>query len=520
MRGISIPCASAALLGLAAFAQPPGISTTKPSDPQPIYSVTVVSRTLQAVNYAHRSGPTLIDMNGTVLLPHSKGVAMVESKRGRVTIDAKIDHLEAPTKYGAAYLTYVLWAITPEGRPKNLGEVLVDGSNKAHIEVTTDLQAFGLIITAEPYYSVTMPSDVVVLENVVRPDTIGNRELVTARYGLMPRGSYVLNVQTGQRVPEGKKVSYDEYEATLELYQAENAIQIARSVGADRFAPESFNKAVALLDNARQTKTSGDSHMVVSLAREAAQTAEDSRVIALRRADEERQRELQRAQDESRIRTELNAERARAQAAQQRADNERSALERQQQETEQAQTETEQLARNPLPPPPVTGQAIPRAKFELSGDQRKNRAELLAQLNSGMSTLDTPRGLVVTVPGSLFEPGESAALRPAATDRLVRIATILKRQPNLVIKVEGFADDREQDARDMSRRRAEVIRELLMRSGVDPGLLMAEGNGNSRPVESNATASGREQNRRVEIVVSGARIGEMPLWERTYSLNR
>src|SRR5579863_7597858 len=142
MRGISIPCALAALLGLAAFAQQPGTATAKPGDPQPIYSVTVVSRTLQAVNYAHRSGPTLIDMNGTVLLPHAKGVAMVESKRGRVTIDAKIDHLEAPTKYGAAYLTYVLWAITPEGRPKNLGEVLVDGSNKAHIDVTTDLQAF------------------------------------------------------------------------------------------------------------------------------------------------------------------------------------------------------------------------------------------------------------------------------------------------------------------------------------------------------------------------------------------
>ncbi|HUJ50695.1 MAG TPA: hypothetical protein VLW25_10865, partial [Bryobacteraceae bacterium] len=253
----------AVLIGGAALAQAPGSPPAQSPDPQPIYRVTVVSRTLQAVNYAHRSGPTPIDLNGTVLLPHAKGMAIVESKRGGISIDAKIDHLDAPTKYGTEYLTYVLWAITPEGRPKNLGEVLVDGSNKAHISVTTELQAFGLIVTAEPYYAVTVPSDVVVMENVVRPDTMGTRELVTARYDLMPRGGYVLNVRSGApALPEGRKLSYDQYEAVLELYQAENAVQIARSIGADRWAPEAFNKSVTLLDQARQTNAgSGDSNM-------------------------------------------------------------------------------------------------------------------------------------------------------------------------------------------------------------------------------------------------------------------
>ncbi len=150
-----------------------GLASAQPPDPQPIYRVTVVSRSLEAVNYEHRGGPSPLDFQGTVLLPHAKGTAIVESHRGSVAIDAKFEHLEAPTQFGREYLTYVLWAISPEGRPRNLGEVLVDSSNKAHVKVTTDLQAFGLMVTAEPYYSVSIPSDVVVAENVVRPDTIG-----------------------------------------------------------------------------------------------------------------------------------------------------------------------------------------------------------------------------------------------------------------------------------------------------------------------------------------------------------
>src|ERR1700677_180557 len=211
------------LLGVASAQQTPA-----QPDPQPIYRVTVVSRSLEAVNYQHQGGPTPIDFQGTVLLPHAKGTAIVESHRGSVSVDAKFEHLEAPTRYGREYLTYVLWAISPEGRPKNLGEVLVDSSNKAHLKVTTDLQAFGLMITAAPCYSVPLPSGAVVAENLVRPDTIGARELVTAKYELMPRGQHTLNLQAAQlRSMEGKgeTLSYDRYEAVLELYQAENAVQ-------------------------------------------------------------------------------------------------------------------------------------------------------------------------------------------------------------------------------------------------------------------------------------------------------
>jgi hypothetical protein len=259
-------------------------------DAQPIFRVTIVSRTLPAVNYGHQLGPTKIDFRGTVLLPVAKGEATVESQRGRISIDTKFDHLEAPTRFGREYLTYVLWAITPEGRPKNLGEVLVDPSRKAHIRVTTDLQALGLLVTAEPYYAVTIPSDVVVLENVMRPDTAGVREEVSAKYDLMPRGQYTLTVQPAQlrSLPlETGKLSYERYEAVLELYQAANAVQIAESVGAGRYAPDTFNKAVGLLNDARGLEArKGDTRAIVSDAREAAQMAEDSRVLAIKRRDE------------------------------------------------------------------------------------------------------------------------------------------------------------------------------------------------------------------------------------------
>ncbi len=518
MRFISISCALGAVLSVAAAGQ-------APSDPQPIYRVTVVSRSLQAVNYEHRGGPTPIDFNGTVLLPHSKGQAMVESKRGRVSIDAKLEHIEAPTKYGAEYLTYVLWAITPEGRARNLGELLVDSSDRAHINVTTDLQAFGLIVTAEPYYSVTAPSDVVVMENVVRPDTIGMREVVTARYDLLPRGGYTMNLGTNKTLamtPEGRKLPYDQYEALLEVYQAENAVQIARSMGADRLAPESFNKAVTLLDNARQMQArTQDTHMVVSMAREAAQTAEDARVIAVKHRDEEQQREVQRSQDEGRIRARVDAELAQAQAAAEQREAGRAAREREHADLEADQARGVEPAqiRRPQPPAPVTARPIEPALFELNGDQRRARAELLAQLNSTLTTRDTPRGLVVTVTDPLFESESSETLRPAAAERLMRTASILKARPDLVARVEGFTDDRVH-GNDISQRRAEAVRMTLVRYGAAPRSVIALGYGNTRPLESNATAAGRERNRRVEIEVAGPSIGEMALWDRTYSLKR
>jgi outer membrane protein OmpA-like peptidoglycan-associated protein len=498
-------------------------------DPQPIYRVTVISRTLEAVNYEHRGGPTLIDFQGTVLLPRAKGQAIVESKRGRVAIDAKLEHLEAPTRYGAEYLTYVLWAISPEGRPRNLGEVLVDSSNKAHITVTSDMQAFGMMVTAEPYYSVTIPSDVVVMENLVRPDTIGIREQVTAKYELLPRGQYTLNLQPAAlhsvAAADYGKLPYDRYEALLELYQAENAVQIAQSLGAGNYAPEPYGKAVTLLETARSFyDRKQDNHFVVSNAREATQMAEDARTISVKRREEERlERERQQSQEEQgrlRRRALADAELAQAQAAAEQADAERAA-EQARADAEQAQAfAAEQAAQSrPQPPPPLVATPVQPAKYELTAAQRQSRAVMLARFNVVLDTRDTPRGLVLTIPDSFFEPGESGVPRPAASERLIQVAALVSARPGLVLRVEGYMDDHAGEQADLlSQRRAETVRATLVRYGVNPGSVSAVGFGKARPITSNATASGREENRRAEIVISGPSIGGMALWERTYAL--
>ncbi len=258
------------------------------SGPAPIYKVTVEQRSIQAVNYGNSNVATKIGFRGTVLLPAAKGEAKVEGKPGAADIEAKLEGLAAPTRFGPRYLTYVLWAITPEGRPVNLGEVLPDSSNKARLKVTTHFQAFGLLVTAEPYYSVTQPSNVVVLENVLRPDTVGQSEQIEAHFELLRRSDYpapVAPVEAGSPPNQERAVSMDRYQAMVAVYEAQNALQIARAQGADRYAQTTLQKAEQLYSQAQQLENAkkSDNKRVVTIAREAAQTAEDARTIAMRR---------------------------------------------------------------------------------------------------------------------------------------------------------------------------------------------------------------------------------------------
>src|SRR5262249_55212466 len=159
---------------------------------------------------------------------------------------------------------------------------------KSHLRVTTDFQAFAMIVTAEPYSAVRTPSDVVVMENEVRSDTVGKIVQVEARYELMPRGHYAYQVPASVEPNNGPKVSMRKYEELLELYQAQNAVGVAQSANAAQLAPNTFEKAQRLLAEAQQLEQSkGDSSRIVQTAREAAQTAEDARIIAERRAQEE-----------------------------------------------------------------------------------------------------------------------------------------------------------------------------------------------------------------------------------------
>src|SRR6202521_1977407 len=249
----------------------------------PTYGVNVVSRTTHAVKYAHRSGATKIDFQGTNLMPGASGEAKVESKRGTMEIEVEFQGLDKPTSFGTEYLTYVMWAISPEGRSVNIGEVLVGDNHRSKLNVTTDLQAFALIVTAEPYYAVRRPSNVVILENVIRPDTKGTTEAVDAKYELIDRGGYIPTGYHFDPVVLNSKLP-------LEFFEARNAVRIAQSAGAERYAAPSYEKAVSQMKQADDMGTMKhvDRKALISVSREVVQTADDSREIAVKRIDADR----------------------------------------------------------------------------------------------------------------------------------------------------------------------------------------------------------------------------------------
>lgn len=477
----------------------------------PIYQVTVVERTVKAVNYEYHNGPTRIDFRGTVLMPAAKGDATVESKAGRTVIDAKLAHVDPPTRYGPEYLTYVLWAITPEGHAKNLGEVLPDGSNKVKLAVTTDLQAFGLIVTAEPYAAVRQPSDVVVVENEIRPDTIGHIEPIQAKAELLPRGHYTYQVpgQAPAAAANAAGLPMDRYEAVLEVYEAQNAVQIARAAGADRYAPDTFARAQEMLANAQRLEArKADRTTVVTEARHAAQTAEDARILAgQRKHDEELAQARAAVQHEQELRRKAEAE---AQQARAQLSADRMQLE----EERTARVQQEPPAQPPAAvPQPITTVEEAPAAAPAAPDPTALRASLLGELNSALLTRDTPRGLVVTLGDADFRGG---ALRPELYSGLTRIASIVVSHPGLMVAVDGNSDTRQGDREAFDR--AMAVHDVLVRAGVPAALISARSLADTRPIVSNASAAGRLQNRRVEITISGDPIGTTATWDRTYSL--
>lgn len=273
------------LLLISLYVLPPLVAFAAPADESaPIYRLTVIQRSLPAVNYGHRSGPTQIDFHGTVLAPGAKGGATVEAKPGAVNIRAKFERLSAPQQFGTEYLTYVLWAVSPEGQTDRLGEIITNANNEGKLDVSTSFQTFGLLVTAEPYFAVSKPSPVVVMENVLRPDTIGSAEQVSAKYELLPRADkYTVSLTPPPEARSAKPalVSQREYEVQVALYQARNAIQIAKAEHVDTYAPDTLGKAERLAQEAEQVPDrKAQSSRVIMLARQAVQTAEDARNIA------------------------------------------------------------------------------------------------------------------------------------------------------------------------------------------------------------------------------------------------
>jgi outer membrane protein OmpA-like peptidoglycan-associated protein len=516
---------------------------TTPQGEMPIFRVTVVGRTVPAINYRPRSGQSRVNFAGTTLMPKAKGWARVEGERGYMEVDAHFDDLEAPGRFGREYMTYVLWAITPEGRATNLGELQVNGDD-GELKVTTELQAFALVVTAEPYFAVTQPSDVVVIENVVR-DTVfeptqGRIETLQAKYELLKRGSYLMSHD-----PTLLKVKPLEPGAPLDLAQARNAVELARIAGADRHAAETFAKASRLLAEAEGAREKGRrGNQVQQPARQAVQTAEDARLIALQRQEEEFQaeqrrlaaqreadardraraeEERRRAEEERRLRAEeqrVNAERQRAQAdaARLAAERERADAERARLEADRARAEAERVtadadrARAAAEAARASAEAQAQQARQLAEQSEREKAELRErlrqQLNVILETRETARGLIVNLSDVLFDV-DSANLKPGARERLARIAGILSSHTGLQIEIEGHTDSTGSDEYNqrLSERRAQSVQTYLSQQGIGQVIAATVGYGESRPVATNGTTAGRQQNRRVEIIVSGEAIG-------------
>jgi outer membrane protein OmpA-like peptidoglycan-associated protein len=495
------------------------------------------------MHYREQGGSVKIALQGTNLMAGASGEAKIEGKKISLEIDAKFQGLEDATKFGLEYLAYVLWAVSPQGRAVNLGELTLD-HGKGQVKAFTDMQTFGLIVTAEPYFAVNQPGNTVVLENVVVAGAAG--EDITAKYELLGAGTYS---STNTHIQDA--IFGIDNNTPRELFEARNAVRIAHVAAADKYASSIMAKADEQL---RQAETSyrqkQNRSAIEAAAREATQTAEESRVMAVKqKAEEEAQAqataEKKAAEDraakarvdaeaEARGRAEAEAARTQAETARSQAEAARSQAEAAKAEAERSKLEAQQAAQEAARQKQAAEQATAEAirqqqALAVEADQARQaaaqsdllrqqaekekqelRARLLQQLNTVLSTRDSARGLIANMSDVLFKSG-SFELLTAARERLAKVSGIVLAYPSLHLAVEGHTDSVGSDEynRQLSERRAQAVRDYLVQQGISPDAIAASGFGKSEPVASNDSPEGRQQNRRVELVLSGDAIGSV-----------
>jgi outer membrane protein OmpA-like peptidoglycan-associated protein len=494
------------------MAQVPGATAAK---------VASVSHQIKAINY--RNGATSkVDMQGTQLMSAVSGEAKVQSRAGRVEVELKVSSLEPANHFGMEYLTYVLWAISPQGRAVNLGELMLD-HGQAKLKATTELQSFGLVITAEPYFAVTQPGSFVVCENILRADTAGRERPIEFSYELLGRDAYF---SSNARIDNA--IFGIDPRTPLELFEARNAVRIARNANAEKYAASALSSAEHSLQQAEGAYASkANKASIATYARDAAQTAEDARVMALKKQEEDRlsqeaaAREAQAralADAEAQRRAQAEQDRANAEAARAEAERMRQEAEQEAHQATQAKAEAEaaqqaalaqqqQLAVEADKARAAAAEAD-RLRQQAEKDKSDLRARLLQQLNAVLETHDTARGLIANMGDVLFETGKYE-LKPEARERLAKVSGILLAYSNLRIAIEGHTDSVGTDDYNqrLSEQRAESVRDYLVGQGVVAESVTARGLGKTQPIASNDSSDGRQRNRRVELVLSGDAIG-------------
>jgi outer membrane protein OmpA-like peptidoglycan-associated protein len=513
------------------FGQTPAQTSTPIS---PNTQAATVSRTTKAVHYRLQGGSTKIDFQGTDLLQRATGEAHVDGKKTNFEIDAKFQNLEEATKFGLEFLTYVAWAVSPQGRPVNLGELSLDHNGNAHIKAYTDLQTFGMIVTAEPYFAVTQPGNMVVMESA---SVAGGGQVIDANYELVTRGTYS---STNTHIQDA--IFGIDSKTPLELFEARNAVRIAHIAAADKYAASILSKAGQQLLHAEEIyRQKQNKAAVEAAAKEATETAEEARLMAVKqKAVDEAQaaaaaREAQARADaaaEAKRRADAEAASAQAQAAQAQAEQARAAAEQAKAEAvrmkEEAVAAAQEAARQKEEAEKAKAEAVAQQQVlsaetdkaraaaaqseslrqQAEKEKQELRARLLQQLNSILATRDSARGLVANMSDVLFRSG-SFELLPAARERLAKVSGIVLAYPSLHVAIEGHTDSvgSDQYNQDLSEHRAQSVRDYFVQQGIQSSAIEARGFGKTDPIASNDTPEGRQQNRRVELVLSGDAIG-------------
>lgn len=495
-----------------------------------------VHRTTKAVNYRLRGDAVKVDFHGTELMQNSSGEAKVTGKKSSVEIDAKFEGLDDPTKFGLEYLSLVLWAISPEGRAVNLGELVVD-HNSSRVKAITDMQTFGMIVTAEPYFAVNQPGNMVVMENVVGASTVGRQENIEARYELLGRGTYSA---TNTKIQDA--IFGIDRKTPRVLFEARNAVRIANLTAADKYAPSILASATQQLRKAEEAYVQKrDKSTVETLARETVSTAEEARVMAVKqKAEEEAQAkaaadkkaaedreakarldavaEGQRRQAAEEARLQAEQARAQAQAAQADAERMKAEADKARQEAEIARKEADaaraaaeqqkQALAVEADKARKAAEESDRLRQQAEQEKADLRAQLLQQLNTILATRDTARGLIANMSDVLFKTG-SYELLSGARERLAKVSGIVIAHPGLHLEVEGHTDSVGGDEynQKLSENRARAVRDYLVQQGIADNSIVSRGLGKTQPVATNDTAEGRQANRRVELVLSGEAIG-------------
>ncbi|HXY06724.1 MAG TPA: OmpA family protein [Terriglobales bacterium] len=446
-----------------------------------------VRKSIKAIGYEVGSGSTKVMLVGTPAAPSASGEAKVDAKKSGTDIEVKVKEMPQPTTLGAEFLTYVLWIVTPEGSTTNLGEVSIDKNGAGKLETSTQLQTFAMGVTAEPYSAVSLPSEIVVLVNDTTKNTKG-KIYPENSYKLMKRSEYA-------KLGNPLALTVDLKNVPLDMYEARNAVDIAKSQGAEKYAPEVFSKATNSLEAAEMVLASkGDKGKILTNARQTIQFAEDARMLS-----EERQ-------EAERIRNEKDAAAARAKAEVE----ERAATEARRQaeltRAKEAQIRAEAEAK----------EAAEKAKTEAAWAEAERarattaalRRQLLQQLNTVLQTTDSPRGLVVNMADVLFDFGKYN-LKSDTQIKLAKLAGIIQAHPGLRLAIEGHTDNIGGDEANMklSQQRADCVRDFLVQQGLGQEAVTAVGLGKAEPVANNSTSEGRQKNRRVEIIISGEVIG-------------